>query len=479
MALAVAVAIYVLFLKKGSDELLFKIPDTAASVLIINTKSLSTDLLFDYMIRDAKSKSRMKEFIPAWLKTLDWTKSGIGLPDKIALFSTEDTITSKVNLHFIMPISNAIKFHAFMDTVSSKLQLTVNKKRGMKWVYSKPTGFLIAWDNHFIASTKATDNTESQLNSLYHILNVSRDQSLMTDSCFSKGAKKKYDVFFYTAPYTHCPVKKLKVINANIHYLISFINFKDGELKATTEISAKAGSNLDNIFTNFKSEFPGLENDNKDVISIRTNVNPAAFRALCNQFRFMNVKTDHFPSLNAWDGRLNLLFYGTKTIENTFISYEYDNDFNKKEIRKVSQERVYDIEGAAGVRQTTLDFWWKLNPPAKDGTDTLLFKGGRFVLKRNGGFYIFYNKEFQKPKQQSGTLKNNIEIAVDYKRLSPILREMGMESKTANLDSLTIDHFNLSAYKQENIVVKTNITFADKDINAFFTLLEKGISLFR
>jgi hypothetical protein len=440
---------------------------------------LSTDFFLDYIGRDKKSRLRFTQSIPVWLKDINWNKTGIGLPDKIALFSMESANGSQVNIQFIMPLSNAAKFHVFMDTISRKLQLTVNKKRGIKWIYSKPTGFLMAWDNQFVTGTKTTENIDRRLISLYNTLTINREQSLMMDSCFSNGAKKKYDVFFYTTPYRYCPVKKLDIINSAVNTLVSFVNFKDGELKATTEINAKAGSNLDNIFIGLNGDCPGLANENKATVHIRMNINPDAFRSFYNQFRFVGFKSGNILGLDAWDGRLSLLFNGTKTIENTFISYEYDNDFNKIETKKIGHEKVLDIQAAAGVNHNILNRLWKRNPPVKEGLDTLLFKGGRFVLKRNGTFYIIYNKEFQRPIPQSITARNNIEITGDYKRLSPILKEMGMESKTDKLDSLTLDRFNISAYKQGNIFVKTNISFADKDINAFFTLLEKGISLFR
>ena len=219
---------------------------------------------------------------------------------------------------------------------------------------------------------------------------------------------------------------------------------------------------------------PGLANNPNAPVTLSLDVNPTIFRQLYNQYKPLDVTTHLAGYPGIWDGRLILALNGSKTIENEYTTYEYDDNFNKIEIKKRKQENILDIQAIAGTIKNKIDSF----RPVISGKDTLLFTGGNMILKRIGQFYAVYNKYCTQPVFTEHSTHNNIEIAVVYPKLSPILKELGLSAKTARLDSLGINRITFTASQTQNMTITSNISFLDSTKNSFYSILGKaGLNL--
>ena len=467
IALAI-VAAYLLFLRKSDDKVLNKVPVNSTTVMVIDVRGLSAKLLLDDFGKGIKNSAKaFAKLLPDSIGDIDWEANGIGLPDKVVLFTLEDT--AEVNLHVILPISNAKKFNQFVTLLGTRLTFDIQKKDGITWAFAKNMGLLVAWNNHFACAMKTNQNSSKNLNTLIDILSTPTNKSIMADTCFVRHLSSTFDVMVYAKPYHQCPVKKLEILNDNVENGVSFLQFNTGEVKITSTLKPKNGSLLTNLFTQTNNNMPGLANNLDAPVTLRLNVNPTIFRQLYNQYKPLDITTNLAGYPGIWDGRLILALKGSKTIENEYTTYEYDDNFNKIEIKKRKQENILDIQAMAGIIKNKIDSF----RPVISGKDTLLFTGGNMILKRIGLFYAVYNKYCTQPVFTEHPAHNNIEIAIVYPKLSPILKELGLSAKTARLDSIGINRITVTVSQTKNIGITSSISFLESKKNSFYSILGK------
>ena len=447
-------AIYVLFFRKGEARVLDKTPMTATSVMVIDVRGLSYKLLFDDLGRGSKTIGKL---LPDSLRDIDWSANGLGLPDKIALFTLEDS----VDIHAIVPISNAKKFNLFINTIGQRLHSTVAQKGNSKWLFIQNLGLLMAWNDQFVTCVVTRQNTDKHLGQLIGVLSTKKSQSILADTCFTNKLSAKYDVLLYSRPYQECPVKMLKIIHSNMVYCTSLLNFNKGELEIITDLKAKEASVLDKAFIPLGEEMPCLANTKSSMVNLCLQMDPEASMKLYHQYKPFDFKPG-IPYSKVWNGRINLALLGNKTIENEFTTYEYDDNFNKVAVKTRKQEKTLDIQAIVGIDKIKNDSI----APVKNGLDTLLFAGGNFVMRKAGSYVLIYNKLFTKPAIAPKTTKNNIELEIDYHRLSPILKDLGITGKMEWLDSIGCEKVTCTAYKKGTIHVTSRIFFSDKKTNS-------------
>jgi len=294
----------------------------------------------------------------------------------------------------------------------------------------------------------------------------------MFDSSFALNANKNYDVLLYSKPYRNNPFKELELFNSNTNSLISLIHFNDGELEITTEINTKKGSLLDKVLTISKEEIGILANTDSSIVNILMNVNPIAFTQVYNHYKAIHFKESSFPYLKAWNGKINFALKGSKTIENEFITYDFDDNFNKIEIKKKKQEKIWDLQAVVGFHKSKLDSLVKINPLVKSGKDTLLFKGSDYVFKKTGSSFLTFSKKLERPLCENKTMNNNILVEVDYQKLIPMLEEFGIKMPDKWLKNIPLTKSSLTLTKSEKTILISKFYFKDKKQNSLFSLVE-------
>jgi len=469
---ASTVAIFFFIFKKGDDGILYKIPKHATSILVVDVPTLSKKLLIDELGSDNKSSLELAKSIPDSLADIQWDKSGLNFLDKLVLFTLEDTISNALYINFIIPISDTKQFDLFIHDLAIKFKSNIEKKKDFNTAFYQPFGLLLAWNNNYIAGRKTSVNNASNANILKDILSTKNEQSIMFDSSFALNANKNYDVLLYSKPYRNNPFKELELFNSNTNSLISLIHFNDGELEITTEINTKKGSLLDKVLTISKEEIGILANTDSSIVNILMNVNPIAFTQVYNHYKAIHFKESSFPYLKAWNGKINFALKGSKTIENEFITYDFDDNFNKIEIKKKKQEKIWDLQAVVGFHKSKLDSLVKINPLVKSGKDTLLFKGSDYVFKKTGSSFLTFSKKLERPLCENKTMNNNILVEVDYQKLIPVLEEFGIKLENKWLKNIPLAKFSLTLTKSEKTILISKFYFKDKKKNSLFSLVE-------
>jgi hypothetical protein len=468
----IAAAIVFVFFKKTDDGIFSKVPSNAKSVLIIDAGQISKKLFLDDLGKEDKSRLELLKSIPDSLSDIDFAKSGLELLEKLAVFTLEDLSENTVSVHFIIKINDDKLFDDFIKMLCLKFNSSIEKVDNFNMAFSDTFGLLLAWDKHYLAGTRTFNNTSSQIQLLKYILSTEKEHSIISLAQFASVLKNSYDVLFYSIPYERCPFNDLRDLNHNIEQMVSFIEFNDGEIDIKTIINPKHESTLEEIFPKTNDKFYQLYNTDSSVINLNLNLNVNAYP------RFLKTNSDRLfrkciiPYLKSWNGKLNLTYTGTKVVENEFIGYDFDDDFNKIEIKKTKHEKIPDIKAIVGFNKSKFDSVMQTNRPVRDKMDTLLFAGGNYLLRKVNDKLLIYSKQSLKPSFIQNHINNNIYLHIDYQKLNHILIESGFETENNWYSNLSISTIDISVSKSATIDMKSKIGFKDREKNSLFSLIE-------
>ena len=471
IALAVT-AIYFFFNNTAETELLNKVPASAKSVIIINIKGLSTKLLIDELSNDEKNADKVAEMLPDSLIEIDWDNSGISLLDKAVLFTTEED--SLIQLNLLLPIADFQIFKNFADSLASFEDYTKERQEEEEFLIIEKYKLIATWNKNFVLISNFSKNTKDKKLELSNILALKKEESILTDSVFNNKLSNSYDLFLYSKPYSAFPKDYSQLIKDNISASYSFIRLNDGELEIETEIRLKERSLLDNTFSSNQNASVNIIEQNDSVgLSMVLNVNAKALFKAIENYSQLKFNIDKIPLLNAWNGSAHLIFHPSKTIQNEFISYEYDDDFNKVEVKNYATEKISDIQANMGFNKVVLDSILSRTKISKSGKDTLLFKGSSFIIKSTGKSYQVFNKNIAPNKINQETNANQLAIEINYKNFLMNLNDFGIETDSLWLNSFDIEKIELNTNKKQNLNVSVRFFFMDKDKNALFSILER------
>lgn len=469
--ISIVTTISFFLLQDKKNNILSKVPNNAKSIVVIDLQALSTKLFFDELTSGSKNAGKLVKLMPDSLAAIDWLASDISLSEKAVFFTTENIPDDSLRLHVILRIADAKNFNNFMDSLSKTISLKPVKENVL---WSEQFKSLIAWDSDFVVLSLFSKKAEQVAKASENILLLKKEKSIMADSSFMKKQTTDFDILFYSKPYTLYPQKHQKFIQNNIESIISLIKFNDGELELKTELKPIVGSLLDKLFDVPKKNLPISVLDSS-VLKIVFNIEPKAFFQITNKLSSVKINNKKIPLLAAWDGRLMLALDGTKIIKNEYITYDYDDDFNKIELKKITKDKIWDIKAVLGINELLLDSVLNDSRIYKSKKDTLLFKGSNFILKRTGDAYLCYNHYVSPPKTQKETIAQNIYFRLDYDKLIPIIKESEFALGDSLMNKIAFDHFELNMNKNAFIDISTSLYFPDKKKNAFFSISEMFI----
>ena len=468
--LLMAVAIFIFFFKKADNNILFKIPGQSKSVLIIDVPAIAKKLFIDEFSKKNNSTRQLAKAIPDSLAAINWNQSGLNLFDKMVLFSLEDS--GSISLHFIIKINDLKKYNLFIDKLGNDFKFKTETQNKIKFAYWKSLGILIAWNNEYVSGTRTSENTIKSKNILEKILSTRKEQSIMTNKVFAQKLVKTHDVMFYSNSYKQNPYKQLNVLNSSLENFVLYIDFNQGKTEINIETFAKKGSPINNLFAKKNNDLNLIKNSDTTALNLYLNVNAEVFSQIFNQYSGIQFKEKDIPLIKAWNGELNLVLDGIKTIENEYISYDFDDNFNKIEIKKKKKDKVLNLKAVASYDQNRFDSIFKFNKPDKDGKDTLLYKGSNYLLKRGNNSFLIYNKLLRKPVLEKKNPNCNISLEADCQKLIKIIEEFGIKTDTKWFKNIPISNIDLNLSNKEEIKLKVNFYFIDKNKNSLFSLVE-------
>jgi len=454
------------------NNILSKVPNNAKSVMVIDLQALSTKLFFDELTSGSKNAGKLAKLMPDSLATIDWLASGISLSEKAVFFTTENIPNDSIRLHVLLRIADAKKFDNFMDSLSKTISLKPVKE---KTLWSEQFKSLIAWNSNFVVFSLFSKNVGQVAKALENILLLKKEESIMTDSSFMKKQNAGFDILFYAKPYTLYPKKQNKFIQDNIESIISHIEFNDGELKIASELYPVTGSLLDKLFNTQQKKIATLSVPDSSALRVALSVAPKVFFSVINKLSSVKFNNKKAPILTAWDGRLSASLNGTKVIKTEYITYDYDDDFNKIELKKITKDKIWDIRAVLGINELLLDSVLDNSKIYKSKKDTLLFKGSNFIIKKTNDAYLCYNHHVSRPKIQNKTIADNIYLSLDYGKLLPIIKESEFTLDNSLMSKFVFNRFELRMNKNTLINISASIYFSDKKKNAFFSISEMFI----
>ncbi len=464
-----AVIVYFLFSGTKETDLLSKVPKYAKSVLVIDIKGLSTKLLVDELTSDEKSAGKLAEMLPDSLPDIDFTNSGINLLDKAALFTIEFNQDIWVNL--LLPLSDYQTFINFKDSLVATGDFT--QRTNGDFLVSEKYKLTVNWNNNFVHISNCTFYPINSINGLIETLNLAPKMSILTDSVFTSKLSGDYDFFLYSTPYENHPKKTAQLISSNFAKSFSYIRFYDGELVINTEIELKKGSLADSVFKDKKNPVKAIQPNDSTGLTASLNINAESFFKFLEQFSSVKFDKDKIPLLMAWSGSASFALNSSQLIENEFISYEFDDNFNKVEVRKVTKEKVTDLQANLGIDKAVIDKVLSDKKIYKEGKDTLLFKGAGFVVKDKAESFLCYNRHLNQPQLADRTNDASVTMWLDYKKFLPILNDYRVQTDSLWLNRFDIENIELEVNKPENLQVNLKVSFKNKDKNAFFNIAEK------
>jgi len=458
--------------RKSDNGILSKIPDKVKSVLVIDLGSISQKLFINDFGKDKKSSLELLKEIPDSLKDIDFTESGISLLGKLALFTLEDTISNEVSLHFVVKIDEAKIFDNFIADLCHKFNSNIEKEDHFNIAYSDTFALLLAWDNNYVVGTKTSSKTTSAVNQLRQILLTEKDHSLIEIPEFASSLKHNCDLLFYSKAYKKAPSKYIEVFNNEMNHIASFINFNNGEIDVETLISVDSGGVFDKLFAKSNGEFYRLNDMDTCLAGLSFNVDPESLKQLQSSVTDILINDKRFPLLKSWNGELNMIFMGTEIIESEFTGYDYDDDFNKIEVKQIKKDKIPDIRALVGVHPKIFDSILKTNRPVRENKDTLLFPGSNYLLRNLDGQFLIYCRQKTMPEFSRKKVDENIFLYLDYSKFTNWYKESGIELLKGWNSDLSISRITLTASKSKEIEINGKIDYTDKSKNSLFSLLE-------
>jgi hypothetical protein len=466
----IIVAIIVLYFTKKEENVLNKVPGDAKSILVINTSALSEKLFIDDLGKEQKSRTSILKLIPDSLAEINFKRSGLSFTDKMVLYTLEDS--SEISINFIFKIDDNLAFNNFIDELGRKLKFTVENMNKVKTAFIPSLQLLLVWDNNYLSGTKTQVKSDKKIIFLQNTLNSNSKQSILADKEFAQLLNNKFDLLFYSKSYKNGYLNKLNPTISEIESISSHILFNDGELDIKTKLKLKNGSLLDKLFNTPKRDLKTIQKEDSCIANIELNLDPLAFNNLLKNYSSAILNQKMLPFYKAWNGAASISLLGIKSIKNEYITYDYDDDFNKIEIKKIRINKIPDVKICFGINPDIFDSIIKINKPVKSGNDSLLFDGSNYLFKKISNNLLIYSLQTQQPEIFNESTNSKINLELDYQKFIELLTEFNLQPKNSKLNKVKLSNIILKVDKSETINVNSKFLFMNKEKNALFTLIE-------
>lgn len=418
--------VVVLYLWRYKQSQVFenRVPANATKVININLRQIENHLLFDFLanpityLKPHKRKDSIKK------PRLSLTK-GISIPRNILFYSNADELKNNW-FSSIVAINDKEDFFSF-----------VLKEKFVKSIENETVFFT---KDNFVLGVK-----DEQL-----IIGLKIDKKLNINQLLTS----LFDVKDFLSEDTTV-FKQLINSSSDIYYSSSNDFLQVNFNKGIFELQGNLNSDLFVVATNSVSDKSGVI-----ALTVKINKNNKVFN------QFLEDKKDKFNEIthlsldsivHKWNGKFNMNITSIEQRTDTIISYEYDDDFNKVEIKSTQEKKTPTLVLVLGQEKTSSlsDYFYGKNAIQVVDSDTIFTTIPVFkVLASNveGDFKLRVNKYTNtvSPKTIPSKLsfyfnaekymKNPLDIPLnrDQEKLLKLVKTTNIEWTEKNIFSLKI-----------------------------------------
>lgn len=319
-AIAIGIAIYFFYLFNKSNQLAEKIPAEPEVLIYVNTRVAITQLLKQGQDSGIKKKA-WKDFI--YFKNIDDPKE-LG----IDAFSDAAFVVHGHYQYILLPLSSSKDFESCIKNSVKGLYGPLSDFGHYHQVSSTSGGFVVVWNDDLAAIVKKDKNIQTDRYNV--VLEVPAKSSFAQSKSYSQCKSDKSLIWFFTSKNhlqdgAETPMKGTIEYNNGIDILMT-------NLQSGTIMKPEFNASL-NIAGNYLySAGEGNNKIDKELLKI----------AMLN----LNTKSIEKLIKELINEQKLVLFEGKKAIERKFITYEYDDNFNKK---AVENKIIDSVESCALV----------------------------------------------------------------------------------------------------------------------------------
>lgn len=457
LAIAGIVAIYYLAQRSANNQanvnVFQAIPEDADGIAVINVEAFMS--LFFSNLGDVWE---LKDEFEGNQNTEDFNKemqlSGINLTRKIVFYMTDN------QFNLLVPISSQEKFKDYIQNLEGQAA----KDLGNNQYYSSELGGFLGFNENICYVSQCSADDVELAKAKWNAIQSSEAEDKPLSAEISDLAESEEHFSFFMkedemaerSPYfDHSPASK------------SVLTFEDGLIRIKSTLSSSQKEIKNPLISGGQSLV------NSDYLNFHLNIDPSANWSywlseageieLRNRAKELGL-TEEF--INSWEGNFNLALSGIETVEEEVVSYEYDDNFNKVETKKLSEVKKIGYQMSYTGAQT--DFSLK-------GLEFMGIGSGLFTSEDNTQFYTSNGQTPQVSNENNSAISlklnpsNIIQLAMDQGFGLAVLGQ----SYADIFDEITIS----SIPNGETIESETIISLADKEKNSLIYLigaLQKG-----
>ncbi|QCX40251.1 hypothetical protein FF125_18015 [Aureibaculum algae] len=422
--IVVVIVLVVLYVWRYKQAQIFenRVPANATSVVNVNLRQIENHLLFDFLtnpityLKSRKKKDSIKKPRTSLTK-------GISIPRNVLFYTNPTDLNSNwfssiVDINDTEELFKFLLKEGFKKTENegviffSKANFVLSIK-GERLIIALKTNHKVPVNAAVVALFSEKDYLTEDAEILRPIVNSG------SDICFSLGEDE---------------------LNAN---------FKEGLFELE-------GSLKSDLF--LANENPIADADGVISMSGQLNRNNAVFK------QFLTDKKDKFNAfthlsldsiVDKWNGNFNMNITSIEQKTDTIVSYEYDDDFNKVEIKSTQEKSIPKLYLGLGQENTSVlsDYFYSKNAIQIIENDTVfttipIFK---FLVTNAGdNFELRVNKRGNTSNDATKASKLNLYVDVEKYEHSPLDFPLNKDQekllktiKTAKLDWATDNRFSM------------------------------------
>lgn len=318
LVLLILVFLLIWFFPKAEPKFLGQIPKDAETICVVNVPEI-----LPIFLEDKLSENRLAELRNYFEKDSiqnikGFQESGLDLFNKIAFVELQDSLENYWTV--FIEIDDLDDFESFINLNREKLKSYSDYSLAYNLELFPEKNLALAWQKDFIICFKRkmywdVENIKKRAEKIFSNQN--------RNNIFKKKFAGEKELYIW------------KKLSSDIKSAISEIAFVEGKIDIQTNFEIEKDK-LD-LFQSFqKSEHLNSDNSNNFIVQISDKT--LIKNTIENNLKDEELKSLLNKNLNAIC--LNYQIVGEQDIEKDFITYEYDEDFNKIEIHQKQKSKV-------------------------------------------------------------------------------------------------------------------------------------------
>ncbi len=444
-----------------NNSLLSLIPSTSHAVVVLNSNriysSFETEIIKNpFFFSDLLDRIQPRDTASSGTNYFELIGDfKIGYRDTLVYYQTEKAH------NFIASIGDQEKLERYLLDSMAQRFVPLKNKNGTTF-YSEEDQLYISWDDKRLLLSYFETLPSTSMNPHGAVFSTT-NQWCKSDSTIANAINNEYDILYWAQPpHSHFTASAVK-------HVWSTINFEEGAILMDGQVL------LSKAFV-MQTETQA-QTDQEAIIHLEMDARLIQILGLeyhkTNQLPIDSILADNGFTLSDFSplaqAALDLRFYGYDTLINTFTSYEYDDDFNEVEIKKIKKV-PYPLFEINLKSSDSLLFNKLLSKNiivrSKNGYKINAPVDFPILLAKNEDQFIAYTTA--KPSEFSVRNSAELNVQVDFIKLQQLHQ---------NLPYLTIPFVvsslegGLKPNGKGSYDFKTTLQFRDKDLHALLSII--------